>query len=478
MEGSVGLRIFVTLTMMDINNNKVQVSSKSNYQLARRYAVISFIAIILTAFVILLFFRYETSQIIQDSSKQSNESLTIATEYALNDHFVMFLNLTKVNKDNIISKMPFEPMLERAIKKMIADTDVDRIKLYDSSGMVMYSSKASAYDNEDEDNDGFKSALAGNPKTVSNYQDSFSFFNTNTRDVNLVQTYVPIRANSSSPILGVMEIYYDISGYVRQSDKTIFVLILVTLILMLFLYFFLLMHIKRSERIIDDQNRITREKKIMLEFLTAKMIHAQEDEKKRIAFELHEDVVQTLSGVKMQLEKYILSVGTMDDDSSVKQLSQDIVPVLQNAAHKIRAVAIDLRPPSLDDFGLKAALNSLVSECHTVATGLEVEVALSLNEEEITADRKSILYRIVKDTLKAICFEEKFAGRVQLIFKHIDEGFMIKAVIVSDQIKEKYGEELPDFFDSMKERTILSGGDFFIVNQAEERVEVISSWSY
>ncbi|MCM8919151.1 MAG: histidine kinase [Candidatus Thiodiazotropha sp.] len=463
--------------MMDINNNKVQVSSKSNYQLARRYGVISFIAIILTAFVILLFFRYETSQIIQDSSKQSNESLTIATEYALNDHFVMFLNLTKVNKDKIISKMPFEPMLERAIKKMIADTDVDRIKLYDTSGMVMYSSKASAY-NDDEDNDSFKSALAGNPKTVLNYQDSFSFFNTNTKDVNLVQTYVPIRANNSSPILGVMEVYYDISGYVSQSDKTLFVLVLVTLALMLFLYFFLLMHIKRSERIIDDQNRITREKKIMLEFLTAKMIHAQEDEKKRIAFELHEDVVQTLSGVKMQLEKYILTVGTMDDDSSAKRLSQDIVPVLQNAAHKIRAVAIDLRPPSLDDFGLKAAINSLVSECHTVTTGLEVEVDLSLNEDEITADRKSILYRIVKDTLKAICFEEKFAGRVQFIFKHIDEGLMIKAVIITGQIGDKYGEDLPAFFDSMKERTILSGGDFFVVNQAEERVEVISSWSY
>ncbi|MCU7858498.1 MAG: hypothetical protein KZQ86_01430, partial [Candidatus Thiodiazotropha sp. (ex Lucinoma kastoroae)] len=180
----------------------------------------------------------------------------------------------------------------------------------------------------------------------------------------------------------------------------------------------------------------------------------------------------------MQLEKYILTVGTMDDDSSAKRLSQDIVPVLQNAAHKIRAVAIDLRPPSLDDFGLKAALNSLVSECHTVTTGLEVEIALSLNEDEITADRKSILYRIVKDTLKAICFEEKFAGRVQFIFKHIDEGLMIKAVIITDQIKEKYGEDLPAFFDSMKERTILSGGDFFVVNQAEERVEVISSWSY
>ena len=153
-----------------------------------------------------------------------------------------------------------------------------------------------------------------------------------------MQTYVPIRVDDNSPVLGVMEIYYDISGYISHAMRTIIILMLTTLLLMLFLYTFLLMHIKRSERIIEDQNRITREKKVLLEFLTAKMINAQEDEKKRIAFDLHEDVVQTLSGVKMQLEKYVLSLNQQEKVGEVNQLSKEIVPMLQNAAHKIRAV--------------------------------------------------------------------------------------------------------------------------------------------
>ncbi|MEW8562636.1 MAG: hypothetical protein AB2541_11035, partial [Candidatus Thiodiazotropha sp.] len=63
-------------------------SYSPDYQLAKRYGITSFVAIILIAFVILFLFRYETSRIIQESAKTSNESLTIATEYALNDHFV------------------------------------------------------------------------------------------------------------------------------------------------------------------------------------------------------------------------------------------------------------------------------------------------------------------------------------------------------------------------------------------------------
>lgn len=267
-------------------------SYSPDYQFAKRYGITSFVAIILIAFVILFLFRYETSRIIQESAKTSNESLTIATEYALNDHFVTFLNLLKLNKRKP-GEMPFEPMLERAMQKMIRDTNVDRIKLYDTTGRVAYSTRSDVYDEEEEGNDGFISALAGNPRTVLNYRDSFSLFNTNNRDVNLVQTYVPIRVNENTPVLGVMEIYYDISGYISHAMRTIIILMMTTLLLMLTLYMFLLMHIKRSERIIEDQHRITREKKVMLEFLTAKMINAQEDEKKRIAFDLHEDVVQT-----------------------------------------------------------------------------------------------------------------------------------------------------------------------------------------
>ncbi|MCU7919558.1 MAG: hypothetical protein KZQ95_14560 [Candidatus Thiodiazotropha sp. (ex Epidulcina cf. delphinae)] len=460
----------------------MKISSRKNptsdYRLARQYGVTSFIAIAVTAVVILLFFRFETIQIIEDASKRSNEALTIATEYALNDHFVMFLNIVKQNKDQKISSMPLEPLLERVIQKMLADTNVDRIKLYDRSGKVIYSSSAMWVDDEEENNNAFQSALAGKPKTKLVYRDAFNALDKEFDDVNLVMTYVPIRASDTSPVLGVMEIYSDISDYVSKSNKTIIILVSITLGLMFFLYSFLLFHIKRSERIIEDQNRITQEKKKMLEFLTAKMINAQEDEKKRIAFELHEDVVQTLSGVKMLLERYIQSVDKVDEESSVKQLSQEIVPVLQDAAHKIRSVAIDLRPPSLDDFGLKAALNSLVSECHTVTSGLEIRLELSFDENEITLERKAILYRILKETLQMICFEEKLVGNVQFYLQRTREGLIIRGVIISDRVKEKDNGVLPGFFDSMRERTILSGGDFSIVEQADNRLEVNSSWFY
>ncbi|MEW8049742.1 MAG: histidine kinase [Candidatus Thiodiazotropha sp.] len=465
------------MSVLDNNSEGNTNAYSPDFQLAKRYGITSFIAIVLIAVIILLLFRYETSRIIQESAKQSNESLTIATEYALNDHFVMYLNLIKLNEKKP-GEMPFDPLLARAIHKMIKDTNVDRIKLYDVKGQVAYSSKSSAYTEEDEDNDGFKTAIAGYPITVLNYRDSFTIFNTNDRDVNLVQTYVPIRVDDNSPVLGVMEIYYDISGYISHAMRTIIILMLTTLLLMLFLYTFLLMHIKRSERIIEDQNRITREKKVLLEFLTAKMINAQEDEKKRIAFDLHEDVVQTLSGVKMQLEKYVLSLNQQEKVGEVNQLSKEIVPMLQNAAHKIRAVAMDLRPPSLDDFGLKAALNSVVSECHTETTGLEIEIEFTLEEDDISSERKSILYRLVKDILHAICFDQKLTAKVYFRFDRVLGGISMVAVLTCEEIDNLYGEELPDYFTLMEERTILSGGEFTRKPRVDNAIEVKSIWVF
>jgi uncharacterized membrane protein len=467
----------MTVEAVDNNDTGHTSSSKPGYQLAKRYGVTSFIAIILIAIIILFLVRQETARIIQDSAKRSNESLTIATEYALNDHFVMHLNLIKLNKKKP-SEMPFDPLLERSIRRMIKDTNVDRIKLYDRNGQVAYSSSTDAYGNEDEGNDGFRSALAGTPTTVLNYQDSLTLFNSNKRDVNLVQTYVPIRVNEDSPVIGVMEVYYDISGYVNHAMRTIIILMLTTLLLMLVLYMFLLMHIKRSERVIEEQNRITREKKVMLEFLTAKMISAQEDEKKRIAFELHEDVVQTLSGVKMRLEKYILSFNQQEKEGETTQLSTEIVPMLQDAAHKIRAVAMDLRPPSLDDFGLKAALNSLISECHTVTSGLEVIVEFLLNEEDISTERKSILYRLIKDLMHALCFVDKLTGKIHFIFERAQGGLSLKAIVTSERIKYQDTDRLPDYFKVMEERTILSGGEFSRVVRFDNIIEVKSTWAF
>ncbi|MES9939515.1 MAG: histidine kinase [Candidatus Thiodiazotropha sp. 6PLUC2] len=448
----------------------------TGYRLAKRYGITSLAAMAATLVVIFFFIRFEALSIIEDASKRSNETLTIATEYALNDHFVMFLNVVKNNKDREISHMPFEPVLERVIRKMLSDTHVVRIKLYNLSGKVVYTTDPSYIEDDEEHNEAFSSAISGIPATSTVYESTIKLFRP-TKENSLVQTYVPIRATEKSPVLGVMEIYSDISGYIVEANKTTFLLLIVILLLMAFLYFFLLLHIKRSERIIERQNRETREKKKLLEFLTSKMITAQEDEKKRIAFELHEDVVQTLSGVKMQLERYILSIGELDEDDNATELSKNIIPVLQEAAHRIRSVAIDLRPPSLDDFGLKAALNSLVSECHTITTGLQISIDIAVDEDQIYRDQKSILYRMFKDTLKMICLDEHLDGEVNFTMEKVENHLVLRAEIDSNMIEPKYQNKLPGFFISLQEKTILSGGEFYILAMEKDHLVVQSVWS-
>ncbi|MET0051692.1 MAG: hypothetical protein ABW095_11510 [Candidatus Thiodiazotropha sp.] len=163
-------------------------------------------------------------------------------------------------------------------------------------------------------------------------------------------------------------------------------------------------------------------------------------------------------------------------DNEVAELSKNIVPVLQDAAHKIRAVAVDLRPPSLDDFGLKAALNSLVSECHTITQGLEILINLGVEESSIKQDQKSILYRILKDTLKGICFNEKMEGTARFSLVRQDDRLILEGLISSEIIRTKYRQTLPPFLESMQERTILSGGEFTVKLHAGERMQVESVW--
>ncbi len=447
------------------------------YRLASSYAIISLVAVAITAICIFLFFRYQTINIIEEASKRSNQALTLSTEYALNDHFVMFLNVVNQNRQFNKIDLALEPALDKAVSLLLIETDITRLKIYDVDGYVVFSTKKSQIGDGQENNDGFLKARAGEPATVLIYRDTFNLFDKEVEDTNLVQTYVPIKIAATGEVIGVFEVYSDISNYVRQSNRTLIMVSVTVVFLMSILYFVLLFHIKRAERIITSQHRETQEKKKLLEYLTAKMINAQEDEKKRIAFQLHEDVVQTISGVKMQLERYINTVEQIEDQSSVKDLSNDILPVLQDAARKIRAVAIDLRPPSLDDFGLKAAVNTLISECHGMNTGLRMNVDFEIDEYSFSQEQKTICYRIFKDVLSTVCFTEQLPGTMTMILGNFDSHIILKISFESEVLATNDSKSaIPFYFTSMQERTILSGGEFAVDLRTDQQIIVRSVW--
>ena len=156
----------------------------------------------------------------------------------------------------------------------------------------------------------------------------------------------------------------------------------------------------REERIASDLQR-----------LSARLVHAREEEQQRIARELHDEVGQALSAVKVQLavaERRIERMGAASALLADAQASAD------TALHSVRDLSHLLHPSALDDLGLVAALESLVADFrrrHQIA----VEFVHQGQDRRLHAETERAIYRIVQEALTNISrHAEATSGVVQL----------------------------------------------------------------
>lgn len=103
--------------------------------------------------------------------------------------------------------------------------------------------------------------------------------------------------------------------------------------------------------------------------LTRRLEAAKEDERKRIARELHDEMGQALTAAKINLQ---LLSGAPDEDARAKRIT-DTVGLVDRMIHHVRALSLDLRPPLLDELGLSAALNAYL-EAQSRRSGVRIDV--------------------------------------------------------------------------------------------------------
>jgi len=130
-----------------------------------------------------------------------------------------------------------------------------------------------------------------------------------------------------------------------------------------------------------------------------RVIEGQEQERRRLARELHDETGQALTSVLLGLK----AVESAEDvPAALARLRELVVATLQD----VRRLAVELRPKALDDFGLVAALERLV---HTFmeATGIHVDLESQLGEGRLPSEVETTLYRIVQEALTNIA---KHAG--------------------------------------------------------------------
>lgn len=127
--------------------------------------------------------------------------------------------------------------------------------------------------------------------------------------------------------------------------------------------------------------------------ITKKIINAQENERKRVSRELHDSVVQELLNVMVdfRLLKY------QDEKSMDKQLEL-MEGTMARLMDDIRRISLELRPSSLDDLGLSAALRSHIKMTEQ-NFGVDVEFHTNIKDERYTSEIETTVYRVIQEAM-------------------------------------------------------------------------------
>jgi PAS domain S-box-containing protein len=132
--------------------------------------------------------------------------------------------------------------------------------------------------------------------------------------------------------------------------------------------------------------------------LSAQMQCVREDEQRRIARELHDDLGQQLTALKMGIAALGPRLAVTSNDSVGPDVTTDLQGQIDSMMASLRRIAADLRPPMLDDLGLSAALEWLVDDFthrFNVATTLHI----GIDDAGITSFAATALFRIVQEAL-------------------------------------------------------------------------------
>jgi signal transduction histidine kinase len=223
---------------------------------------------------------------------------------------------------------------------------------------------------------------------------------------------------------------------------------------MALLYAALVSVVRYAERIIRAQHEAIRQRNASLETLSARMLRNQEEEKRKIAFDLHEGIAQTLSAVKLSVESTCDALRRGGQDGA--QLAP-AVKVVKEAISEVRTVALHLRPSSLDELGLLATIKWYCREFARLRPQVCADCDIGLQEKDLPEALKIIIYRVLEEICRAAgTLPDMRRLRVGLTQ---DEDRIVLSVSHDGMPAQAPGDADPELALA-RERTLLSGGSF------------------
>jgi PAS domain S-box-containing protein len=229
--------------------------------------------------------------------------------------------------------------------------------------------------------------------------------------------------------------------------------------------------VKAVERLAQSENA--------LRHLSAQLLRAQEDERKRLAQELHDGIGQSISAMKFMIETCMKQIRE-NRDSEITGRLEMLLPMAQSTVEEVQRIAVDLRPFIIDDLGLIATLRWFMRQFQSTYSNIRMDNRIGLEEEEIPESLKIVIFRITQEALNNVAKHSgakrvhvalrKRRDSLELLIKDDGVGIESNSSVSPSNLAKGFG------LSSMKERAEFSGGKFGWDSGPSAGTSIRASW--
>src|SRR5829696_2966304 len=202
------------------------------------------------------------------------------------------------------------------------------------------------------------------------------------------------------------------------------------------------------------------ERKNQLRRLVGKLIMTQEEERRRVAYDVHDGLAQTAAPAHQHLQ--VFARHNPPGSASGQEELDEALQLVREVVGEARQVIHDLRPTVLDDFGLAAAVRLQVQTLHS--DGLEVGFEEALGDQRLPPEVETTLFRVAQEALTNVrkharastahVVLDRSGKAVRLMVRDEGRGFR------PDEAKKSNGPGERVGLSGMRERLSLLGGRF------------------
>ena len=207
---------------------------------------------------------------------------------------------------------------------------------------------------------------------------------------------------------------------------------------------------------------------------------ADEEEKRRISRELHDGLGQLLTSMKLHIQQCLDGCDDQLTDHVIpeahRESLQALTSMVNQAMSEVRTICSAIRPAILDDLGVLAAINWQCRQISQLCSKFDVHTEFDLDESDIPEELRTVIYRIVQESLNnAVKYSKATLVKVNLFVTHnsinltvLDDGIGFDPA----EIKDKLGVGLM----SMRDRAESVNGTLQVNAIVNQGVEICASF--